>query len=69
MAKRRVDMTWESRAWPSTSLWLKDIVYCQDSLALYAEELPTSSRPKDIWEPLLQYLRSCTNEAPFHSDA
>lgn len=62
MAKCQVALTWESTLAPRVDHWIKDLVYCKENLELYAKELPSSSKPKDIWEPLRQYLRSQAQE-------
>lgn len=56
MAKRRVACRWGRGRAPKFREFLTDLIHCQEQLATYAELLPCTSRAKDIWGPLTQYL-------------
>lgn len=58
LAKRRVALKWGSRQTPKSKNWITDMTYCKEQLENYAEEIPEASRPKDFWDPLMQYRRS-----------
>lgn len=58
LAKRRVSCRWGRGRAPKFKTWLKDLIYCQETLSTYAELLPPSSRPREIWAPLKHYLQS-----------
>ena len=49
LAKRRVAVHWMACFPPVVQGWLTDLTYCMDQLELFAESLPSASRPKDIW--------------------
>lgn len=49
---------WGSRHCPMLPTWLKSLTYCDTTSENYAMvQLPTA-RPKDIWQPLWEYLLS-----------
>lgn len=56
LAKRAVAIHWGARTRPTIGKWLRDLVYGQEQLAIYFEDLPASSCQKDFWAPLTQYL-------------
>lgn len=58
LARRRLAVHWGDPRSPSIGDWLRDIVYCQENLTLYWDMMPSSSRPKDIWGPFVDWLRS-----------
>lgn len=63
LAKRQVAMHWGKKAAPKVEQWLNDSVHCRDQLNIYAEELPTTSRPKDVWGPATTYLLTLQAES------
>lgn len=56
LAKRRVACCWGRGRAPKFKNWITDMIFWQDQLNKYAELLPISSRPRDIWGPLQKYL-------------
>ncbi|KAJ1180994.1 hypothetical protein NDU88_006205 [Pleurodeles waltl] len=56
LAKRRVACCWGRGRAPKFKDWLSDLVYGRMQLKAYAELLPPTSRPRDIWAPLDTYL-------------
>lgn len=56
LAKREVARKWGGKLKPRVRDWLASMVHCNTSSDVYAELLPLSSRPKDIWGPLRSYL-------------
>lgn len=62
LAKRRIAMRWGSKRPPRLKEWIVDMTYCRETLEVYAEEIPQASRPRDFWEPLVQYLQATQAE-------
>lgn len=56
-AKRQIAMLWGRKQKPSLNDWIRDVTYGQTQLALFWELMPPSSRPKDIWDPVIEWLR------------
>lgn len=56
LAKRRVSCRWGRGRAPKFKTWVQDLIYCQDQLNTYADLLPPTSRPRDIWAHLQTYL-------------
>ncbi|KAJ1217574.1 hypothetical protein NDU88_005168 [Pleurodeles waltl] len=56
LAKRRVACRWGRGRAPKFKNWLSDLVCGKMQLEAYAELLPPTSRPRDIWAPLDTYL-------------
>lgn len=61
LAKREIALHWGLRRAPTSNAWMQSLTYCNTQSEVYATTLPRSSRPKDIWGPLKQYL---TNTQP-----
>lgn len=40
---------------------MSNLIYCQEQLHTYADLMPPSSRPRDIWAALQTYLLTHTN--------
>ncbi|KAJ1217821.1 hypothetical protein NDU88_005408 [Pleurodeles waltl] len=53
LAKNRVTLHWGKFAAPTKRQRLYEMAYSREECGLYAEELPTLSRPEDIRPPLL----------------
>lgn len=58
LAKRRIAICWGSKRPPRLKDWITDMTYCKTMLETYAEDIPQASRPRDVWEPLVQYLQT-----------
>lgn len=58
LAKRRISIHWGSKKTPQIKQWFTDMTYCKDRVKTYEEELPSSSKPKDYWKYLTDYLKS-----------
>lgn len=57
LAKRRLAIHWGSPRGPTIKAWLQDAAFCQEQLSNYWDLMPTASRRKDIWDPLVTWLR------------
>lgn len=56
LAKQQISLHWGGTACPTIKGWLKDLQYCQVTSEDYATLLPLISRPRNIWQPLKDYL-------------
>ena len=56
LAKREIALVWGSRRKPTKEAWLRSMAYCDDTSEIYIFMQPISSRPRDIWQPLRNYL-------------
>lgn len=57
LAKRQISLNWGRSTRPTTRSWLTDLQTCNRASEDYATLLPVTSRPKDIWQPLKDYLQ------------
>lgn len=57
IAKRQISLTWGKPNPPTVQGWLRDLQYCNTASDDYASLLPISSRPRDIWQPLKDYIQ------------
>lgn len=57
-AKRQISLKWGVAGPPTIRGWLKDLQTCNTASDDYATLLPVSSRPKNIWQPLKDYLHN-----------
>ena len=60
LAKREVAITWGSKYPPKINAWLRSLTYCDTTSELFASLQPLTSRPRDIWQPLRDYLATLT---------
>lgn len=63
LAKRLIACRWGRGRAPKFKDWLTEITHCQEQLQTYAELMPASSRPRDIWAPLQAYLLTRSSPA------
>lgn len=56
IAKRRIACKWGRGRAPKFKECVQDLITWQEQSLCYAELLPPTSRPKDIWSPLTTYL-------------
>lgn len=58
LAKMEVALLWGSKRIPTLSGWLNSLVFCNTNSEVYSSLLPRLARPKNIWDPLKNYLAS-----------
>ena len=56
LAKREVAIAWGSRHPPKINTWLRSLAHCDMTSELFASLQPITSRPRDIWQPLRDYM-------------
>lgn len=60
LAKRQIALHWGAPHAPSIKEWVTSVTHCQIQLATYWELQPIKLRPRDIWEPYVTWLTTCT---------